>query len=188
MDKKLLSKAQVSADVEPVMTRAKRLLAGVQGFVLLASLAGAALTSSSEDWHPVGLLVLLGIVTAVSGAFPLQVGGLKATASSVGLALIMTLMGPAPAVAVGVATILGQGLLRGVDLRTHLVNASTFASFPLVGGLLMEEVMKLGLADSALGVSIFVGLIFLIANSLNFLAVAVDFRVIDGVSLKHSFR
>jgi putative nucleotidyltransferase with HDIG domain len=91
-------------------------------------------------------------------------------------------------VAVGVATILGQGLLRGVDLRTHLVNASTFASFPLVGGLLMEEVMKLGLADSALGVSIFVGLIFLIANSLNFLAVAVDFRVIDGVSLKHSFR
>jgi putative nucleotidyltransferase with HDIG domain len=165
------------------MSRSERLLVVFQSSVLAASLAGAAASSSVDDWHPPGLLVLLGLVTVVSGALPIQVGGFKATASSVGLALIMTLMGPAPAVAVGVTTILGQGLSRRVDWRTHLVNASTFAAFPLAGGLAMEAARTGGVVDGPVSLAIAVGLIFMLANSMNFMAIALDFRVRDGLGI-----
>jgi putative nucleotidyltransferase with HDIG domain len=170
------------------MSRSERLLVAFQGSVLVASLAGAAATSSVDDWQPAGLLALLGLVTVISGALPIQVGGFKATASSVGLALIMTLMGPAPAVAVGVAAIVGQGLSRRVDWRTHLVNASTFAAFPLIGGLAMDAAHRGGLAENPVALSIAVGVIFLLANSLNFMAIALDFRVRDGLPITRALK
>ena len=54
------------------------------------------------------------------------------------MVLAMALLGPAPAVALAVACALVDARRRAALVDRALVNIATFATFPLVGGLLID--------------------------------------------------
>ena len=54
------------------------------------------------------------------------------------IVLAMALLGPAPAVAIGVLSVLVDQLRARNPLPRLITNLATFATFPLIGGLLIE--------------------------------------------------
>src|SRR5205807_2524899 len=74
--------------------------------------------------------------------------GLKLSGSFLVLVLAMAFLGPAPAVALGVATMLFAGSRRMPALPLFLNNLATYAVFPLVGGLMVRWGRAHGLADA----------------------------------------
>ena len=64
--------------------------------------------------------------------------GQRISGSFLALVLAMALLGPAPATAIGVAAVLFDHLRARNPLPRLIANLATFATFPLVGGLLFE--------------------------------------------------
>jgi hypothetical protein len=99
--------------------------------------AGIAL-SESADWQPLSLFVLLLAVAVVSETFRLQAKHLNISAAFLAISLGMVLLGPAPAALLGVLTVVVSDLQKASPWRSRLVNASTYAFFPLIGGVIFE--------------------------------------------------
>jgi putative nucleotidyltransferase with HDIG domain len=172
------------ADKQGVMGR--RTLVAAQTVLLVASLAIVGLTSHASDWQPAELVVLLAALAIASDAMAIETASMRLTGSFIALVLAMVLLGPAPAVAIGLLTVaIDARRLRGKPALL-LANASTFTVFPLAGGL---GARALGLEDAdeltlALGVAgVYVGV-----NLLNFLLIAVPHIWTDGVPLGRSLR
>ena len=152
--------------------------------LLSSSLAAATILSRTADWQPFELLALVWTVTLLSAAFPLQVKGVKASGSFLGLVLAMALLGPAPAVALGIVTQLVLTIATRARLDSMLCNVSGYAAFTLLGALALRPVPES--AELALGGAVF--LVFLAANFLNFFFVALDIRVTEGASIVRNVR
>ena len=152
--------------------------------LLSSSVAAAIVLSSAEDWQPVELLALLGLLTLLSGAFPLQVKEVKASGSFLGLVLTMALLGPAPAVALGVITQLPQSIATRARLDSVLCNVSGYAAFSLIGALALRPVPE----TAALTLAGAVFVVFIAANFLNFFLVALDIRVTEGDPILRNVR
>jgi putative nucleotidyltransferase with HDIG domain len=164
-----------------------RLTIAGHGLLLAAALVAACLTSRSSDWQPTNLVALLALLAIVSDAFPINARGMRLTGSFIALVLAMALLGPAPAAAIGVLAICVDTLRcppSGVILA--LSNFSTYAVFPLVGGLLVRW------AEGYDGGTVEFGLIvlgvFLVTNLLNFGLIAVNQRLTFGRSLREQVR
>ena len=164
----------------------RRTLSVAQILVLAASLIGAAMTSRAGDWKPIGLVLLLAVLSIFSEAMTVETRGLRLSGSFISFVLAMSLLGPAPAVAIALVSI-------GIDLARHplprrlmLVNVVAFASFPLVGGL-FARALGLGHQDS-LNFALGVFAVFATTNTMNFLFIAVDRRVTRGASLRVQLR
>jgi putative nucleotidyltransferase with HDIG domain len=101
----------------------------------------------------------------------------------------MTLLGPTPAAVLGVVVMGVNALRRRAKWRHTLANVSTYAFFPLVGGVVFELLDGPTLLDSnaALYILLVFGL-FMAMNVLNFLLIATDIAVVDGQPLPHSLR
>jgi putative nucleotidyltransferase with HDIG domain len=133
-------------------------------------IAGAALTSRASDWHPVGLVVLLFILALGSEAMTLEMRGIRMSGSFLALVLTMSLLGPAPAVAVALSCIaLDQSMFRRPS-TSLLINFATFALFPLCGGLMVEYFAgdEPPTGDAAFGFAALVLIVFMTANLINF--------------------
>jgi putative nucleotidyltransferase with HDIG domain len=148
----------------------QRTLVGTQFVLLAASLAGAVATSRADDWSNVGLLAALAALAVVSDAMAIETKALRLSGSFISIVLAMALLGPAPAVAIGLLTIAVDYARLRVPADLALNNFTTYAVFPLVGGL---AVRALHLEDSTavdFGLGVFV--VFAGTNALNFLLVA----------------
>ena len=79
---------------------AQRMYLLLTSAVLAAAVATAAWTGRSEDWHPWKLMLILSVLTVAADnvTFRIRQDQPKVTAAFVPCALMMTLLGPAPAV------------------------------------------------------------------------------------------
>jgi putative nucleotidyltransferase with HDIG domain len=164
----------------------RRTLVAAQIAMLASSLVVVAATSRAADWQPVELVVLLAALAVASDAMAIETKALRLTGSFVALVLAMALLGPGPAVAIGLLTI-------GVDavrLRTApgfvLTNVAAYATFPLIGGLAVRALHL----DAANGVdfALAVSVIFGAVNILNFLLIAIPLAHGSGRSILGDLR
>ncbi len=163
----------------------------VVGQMVLAagSAVTAALLSNASDWNPPALFVLLLVVAIVSDAFRLETKTFQISAAFLSLVLAMALLGPTPAAVLGVAVMSVNAMLRRTSWRHTLANLSTYACFPLVGGVIFDAVDGPTLvASNAATYILIVFALFMTMNVLNFLLIAVDIAVVDGHPITGSLR
>lgn len=154
--------------------------------VLLGSLTAAVLVSEAADWRPLGLVVLLAVLASASDLMLIRARTLSISGSFVSIVVAMVLLGPAPAVAIGVTTITLDNLRRRVAPHWAITNLAAYAAFPLAGGLLMEAITGPGTSTADLALAVFA--VFAVTNALNFLVVAVTQRVVAGQPLADQVR
>ena len=140
---------------------------------LLAVCAGAFWRSSTADWDLALFCILLGFsvfsdLTAISTTSKVKISG-----SFLALVLAMVFLGGAPAALIGVLTILA-GWFRWRDEGHYLLNnVLTYATFPLVSGIIFHEVVESAhLADDEASFYVLIFAVFLLALAINFTMIA----------------
>ena len=165
--------------------RVKPLL-GVHVAVLAAALAGAAASSQSGDWRPIGVVAALLVLAVGSDLLALQVRGLELSGSFAAIVMAAIMLGPAPAVAVGLAPIVISAFRHPRPAEVLASNFATYATFPLLAGLAAEGV-GLGAQDNlSLAGAGFA--IFMAANLLNFVMIYAFWSVYKGWTWTDGFR
>jgi len=173
----------------PRMLGAGRRRALVIGQSVLLGLVAivAVATSDASQWQPVELVGLLAVLVIGSDFMTLEAKRFRISGSFLGLVLAMALLGPAPAAAMGVASSLTDALrsrTRGIML---LNNLATYATFPLIGALLLEWIQDSGATPGG-GYAVAVFGVFILANALNFAMIAGHTVLLRGGSLTTLFR
>ena len=171
----------------------KRLFWASELALLAVSLTTAALLSVPDEWEPSLLEALLLALALVGERVSINVRVGELSASMVALVLAMSLLGPAPAVTLGVAAISLTSAVRRLPLAQWLNNLSTFSVFLLVGGWLVRALAgDVHDPHNQLTRSVTFGLIvfgvFLLVAVVNFALVALDVRMEDGHSLTRQAR
>jgi putative nucleotidyltransferase with HDIG domain len=169
-------------------TRSKRLLACEVLVLVLAGIV-AALSSTAADWQPIELFAVLLALALGSDLLAVRQGVQRISGSFLALVLAMALLGPAPAATIGVVSVLVDQLRARNPLPRLITNLATYATFPLVGALLIDWAAgALDVQEDDLGFLLLVFAGFLVANLLNFLGIAGDYAFHNRVSLAHEFR
>src|SRR5437868_10317974 len=106
--------------------------------LLAAVIAAGVLTSRADDWKPIYLVGFLLFLTAFGQTLiiPIRMGVLSG--AFISLVLAMSLLGPAPAVALGMSVIFVSSLRRRLHWQLILNNVVTLATYPLVGALVVR--------------------------------------------------
>jgi putative nucleotidyltransferase with HDIG domain len=167
--------------------RRRRALVIGQGVLLAVVAVVAVLTSEAEQWQPIELVGLLAVLVIGSDFMTLEAKRFRISGSFLGLVLAMALLGPAPAAAMGVASQVTDALrsrTRGILL---LNNLATYATFPLLGALLLEWIQESGATPGG-GYAVAVFVVFIAANALNFAMIAGHNVLLRGGSLANLFR
>jgi putative nucleotidyltransferase with HDIG domain len=171
------------------MSKRSTSLIVAEGVLAAVAVAVAALSSSADDWHPVGLVLVLLALALGSDLFAVSHEGQRISGSFLALVLAMTLLGPAPATAIGVTSVLADHLRARNPLPRLVTNVATFATFPLVGGLLAGwAVGAFGIARDGAGFPLVVLVVFMVTIVLNFVMIAGDHCFHDRVPLSREFR
>src|SRR3954468_15387149 len=151
------------------MERRKHLLEASQGVILAAALIGAAMSSRAGDWDPPGLVLLLFGLVLATDQFAIQTKRMRISGGHVGFVLAMALLGPAPAAAIGVGSMLIEAPRTRPTRLLFLNNLATHATFPLLGGLaILWAQDALGLGSTDAGFLLVVFSVFLFTNLINF--------------------
>src|ERR1700760_1054634 len=154
--------------------RSTALIAG-EAALLGVAVTIAALSSSEADWHPVGLVAVLTALALGSDLFAVSHEGQRISGSFLALVLAMTLLGPAPAGAIGVSSVLFDHVRARNPLPRLITNLATFATFPLVGALLADSAIEtFGVGREDAGFPLIVLAVFMITIVLDFLMIAGD--------------
>jgi putative nucleotidyltransferase with HDIG domain len=165
----------------------RRALMAVEAMVLVGSVVAAALLSTPTQWNPPELVGLLAVLAVGSDFLTLETKRARISGSFLGLVLAMALLGPAPAVAIG----LGCAIVDAVHARTRgsslLANAATYSFFPLLGGIVLDLVHESGDAAQGGGFALAVFVVFCLTNVLNFTMVAGHIVLIRGGSLRNMY-
>src|SRR5262245_7797513 len=115
-----------------------------------------------------------------------EMRGLRVSGAFFSVVLAMVLLGPAPAMAVGLGTTIVYALISRRTLVKLLNDAAAWSIFPVLGGL-----MAVGLNaghDGAVWFCSVVVLVYMTTNILNFLLVPLYYRVADGLSIRSAAR
>jgi putative nucleotidyltransferase with HDIG domain len=171
-----------------------RLFWAAEAVLLALAVGAAAWTSRTQDWQPVLLVGLLLALALVGQQLNLSIRGQNLSAAFVALVLAMSLLGPAPAVLLGLSVMILTSATRRVSPALWLNNLSTYAAFPIVGGLMVRALIG-NVHDPSnhqLTQSVEFGLVvfavFMVTNALNFALVAIDVRVTEGRPLPGQVR
>jgi putative nucleotidyltransferase with HDIG domain len=156
-----------------------------ESVVLVAAVLVAALASSADDWEPASLLAVLLVLALVSDLFAVSYGGQRISGSFLALVLAAALLGPAPATAIGIAAVLFDHLRARNPLPLLIANLAAFATFPLVGGLLIAAA---DVPHDAAGFPLLVFATFMVTNVLNFLMIGGHHAFATHVSLAGEVR
>jgi putative nucleotidyltransferase with HDIG domain len=136
---------------------------------LLLAIAVAVATSRASDWQPLWLWFALAAFAVTSQHLALDARGVQVSGAFSAIVLAMVLMGPCPAVAMGLVTAAVSLLGRRLEARYVLSNFSTFALFPLVGALLVRALERPTASD--LDFAVLVLATYLVTNLLNFVLI-----------------
>jgi putative nucleotidyltransferase with HDIG domain len=164
-----------------------RLFYAAEALLLTSTLGATALLSRAQEWRPLLLVGLLLALALVAERLEFEVRGQHLSASLVVLVLAMSLLGPAPAVALGIVVTLPNSAVRRLSPAHWLNNLSAFAVFPLVGGLIVR-VLSSEVYDQSITFALVVFGVFMVTNALNFALIAAELRVTRGLSLSRQIR
>ena len=168
--------------------RGKRLLAA-EAVILLGTLVAAAASSEAEDWQPLGLVAILLALAVVSDLLALQQGSQRITGAFFAVVLAMALCGPAPAVLVGVVSILVDSLRNRLAPHKVLTNTTTYAVIPLIVGLGIEALAGVtDLETDNVTFALVVFGAFVLSFALNFAMISADVAVKTGVPFGRQVR
>jgi putative nucleotidyltransferase with HDIG domain len=168
--------------------RSTRLIAG-EAVVLVIACVVAALVSTAADWQPPELFGVLLALALGSDLLAVRHKVQRVSGSFLALVLAMALLGPAPAVAIGVVSVLVDQLRARNPLPRFITNLATYATFPLIGSLLIQGAADaLDLQEDDLGFSLLILAGFFVSHLLNFLGIAGDYAFHTRGSLAHEFR
>jgi putative nucleotidyltransferase with HDIG domain len=152
--------------------------------VLLAgAVIVAILTTDAHDWNPpelVGLLLVLGVL---GERLAITVGNQSLSAGFIALVLAMTLLGPAPAVAIGIVAICVDTYSRRPLPIVCLSNTAAYAVFTLTGALLVRATVgdvhnpQVAHATRSVEFALIVFGVFVVTNIVNFALIAIHNRV-----------
>jgi putative nucleotidyltransferase with HDIG domain len=172
------------------VTKRQGLILAAQAVVLALAVVGAILASEPADWQPTELVLLLLVLAVGSDMLTVEVRGLRVTGSFLALVLAMALLGPAPAVAIGLGCTVIDAIVARRPWDRTLVNLASFATFPLIGGLLMDASMGgfMPIRHDALGFAAMVFVVFMLTNTLNFLMAAAFMRLSEDLSFYDTCR
>jgi HD-GYP domain-containing protein (c-di-GMP phosphodiesterase class II) len=161
---------------------AKPLYFAGAGLLLVAPLVASALYANAEDWRPLDLVLILAGLSLLGQHLEVTIRGQEVNATTVGLGLAMGLLGPAPAMAFGLAAMVYTSAKRRRPLDEWLANLSTYAAFPFVGGLMVGALVgnvhnphNQTAHGFSFGLAVFV--VFMITLTLNFLLIAAHGKV-----------
>ncbi|HEX4837354.1 MAG TPA: HD-GYP domain-containing protein [Solirubrobacteraceae bacterium] len=171
--------------MNPLRRRSHLLYNTGQLLLLAGCLVAAVFLSRSVDWRPPELVALLLVLSVLGERLELTVGSQSLSAGFVALVLAMTLLGPAPAVAIAVVAITFDSLSRRPPVVVCLSNTATYVAFALMGGVLIRIAIG-DVHDTALHAttrSVAFGLIvfgtFVVTNVVNFALIAIQKRVLQ---------
>jgi putative nucleotidyltransferase with HDIG domain len=164
-----------------------RLVVALQAVLLVAVLVTAALVSTAEQWRPAPMVGLLAVLVLGSDFLVLDAKRFRIGGSFLGIVLAAAVLGPTPAVVLGLAASVADALRHRPRGSYLLNNIVTYATFPLVGGLILQQAHESGaLERGALGLAVFV--VFILVNVLNFVMIAGHTVALRGGSLAQMFR
>jgi len=167
------------------MSTRSTLLVVVEAAALAAAVAVAALTSTADQWDPPALVVVILALALTSDLFAVSHHGQRISGSFLALVLAMALLGPAPAAAIGIASVLLDQLRARTPGPLLLANLATFATFPLIGGLIIDAADVSPTSDAF---PLLVIGVFLLTNLLNFAMIGGHHAFATHVSLAGEFR
>jgi putative nucleotidyltransferase with HDIG domain len=172
------------------VSKRQGLILAAQAVVLVLALTAAVFTNEAADWDPIELVLLLFVLAVGSDMLTVEVRGLRASGSFLAIVLAMALLGPAPAVAIAVASVSLDCVISRIHWDRALINVVTYATFPLVGALLIGASTADGAIASsdALGFAAIVVATFMVTNTLNFFMIAVQLSASFGVPFMSSLR
>jgi putative nucleotidyltransferase with HDIG domain len=153
--------------------------------VLAVSVVVAVLTSTADQWEPATLVAVILLLALASDLFAVSHHGQRISGSFLALVLAMALLGPAPAAAIGITSVLFDQIRARNPPPLLLANLATFASFPLIGGLIIDAA---GLDPGSAGFPVLVIGVFLLTNLLNFVMIGGHHAFTHHVSLAGEFR
>jgi putative nucleotidyltransferase with HDIG domain len=174
-----------------VVTRCRRLTSVGHVLLLLAAVGIAVVTSGQHDWQPIELVFLLLVLAVGSDVLTIDFRGIRISGSFLAIVLAMALLGPAPAAAIGILATTVDAILTPRPWHRTLSNFAVWASFPVVGGLLVDAWVTDPTpgGENALAFSVLVFVTFMVTNFLNFVLVAGSLQSAgEPVSLTGSFR
>jgi putative nucleotidyltransferase with HDIG domain len=164
----------------------QKLWIAVELALLGAGVAAAALTWRVADWEPVELSALLLVLVGVGHRMNLTVRHQKLSAAFITEVLIMTLLGPAPAVIMGLVLVGYDALRRRLEPLLALNNLCSTITFLAAGSIAFRAVMGDPHASThqavtqSVGFALAIFALFLVTNALNFALVAVQYDIVDG--------
>ncbi len=172
----------------------KRLFYATEVLLLTGAVGASAWLSRAEEWRPM-LLVGLLLALALAGQWisvTVRMGQLSA--SLIALVLAMSLLGPAPAVAFGIAAMILTSAVRRLPPAQWLNNLATFAAFLFAGGWMVRALAgdvhdprNLQLTRSVT-FGLIVAAVFITTVMLNFVLVALDVQLDGGHSVARQAR
>ncbi len=163
--------------------------------VLLAGTAVAALwVARPEEWEPVALVALCLMLALLGQWLSVKTSAGELSASLVAIVLAMSLLGPLPAAACGIAAMILTSAMRRLPPSQWLTNLSAFATVPFAGGVLVRafagDVHRL--PSPTLTQGFVFGLIilgvFILAVALNFIVIALETYLGDGYAFRRQVR
>jgi putative nucleotidyltransferase with HDIG domain len=171
------------------VTKRQGLILAAQAAVLFLAVATAVAVNEPADWQPIELVLLLFVLAVGSDMLTVEIRGLRVSGAFLALVLAMALLGPAPAVAIGLGSITLDALLSHRPWQRALGNVATYATFPLIGGLIVELVMgDAPGSEDALGFALLVLFVFMVTNTLNFAMIAAILSAETGTPIRHIAR
>jgi putative nucleotidyltransferase with HDIG domain len=171
------------------MSRRSTWLIAGEVVVLVLACAVAALVSTAADWQPPELFAVLLALALGSDLLAVRHKVQRISGSFLALVLAMALLGPAPAVTIGIVSVLVDQLRARNPVPRFITNLATYATFPLIGSLLIQGAASaLELQEDDLGFSLLILAGFFVSHLLNFLGIAGDYAFHTRGSLAHEFR
>jgi putative nucleotidyltransferase with HDIG domain len=156
------------------------------------TVAGAVLTSRASDWHPIGLVAALTVLSILSWRVKAHTGRIGVSASALIASMAMALLGPAPAVAICYAAVIVDALItdgpRLPGRRFALVwNLAMYVDI-FLGALAIRAAVQAGVTRGSISFAFVVVGAISAATVINFLLAAIWIRASDGGRLSEMFR
>ncbi|MCW2967546.1 MAG: hypothetical protein JWM71_1318 [Solirubrobacteraceae bacterium] len=150
---------------------------------LAAATMGGILTFGDSQWN-VPIMVLLLAFALIGDILEVEARTLTISGAFLAVGLAMVILGPVPAMAIGLITMLVDAARRRPPLPYLLTNLAGFASFPILGGV----IARMGPGQAELNYAVVTILAFLAANVLNFAFVAVIHKIVSGLRIWRAVR